>query len=220
MATRQGLDSSIVNALSEDHAYAFVAVKAFFDSGNVLVWSGIDDITIDSETYTGAGTLLTISGFEETKELRTNGITVSLSGMDATVLNLALTENYQNRKIIVHFGFLDGGTSEVKGVMNAFTGRMTSMNISDDPSGSTIVVNAENRLVDLGRASMLRNNKESQNFVAGGTTDTAFNRVQKLADQEILWGRASSTSGLIGGGGGNSGGDRFGGDEPTQFDRR
>ena len=103
MATRQGLDSSIVNALSEDHAYAFVAVKAFFDSGNVLVWSGIDDITIDSETYTGAGTLLTISGFEETKELRTNGITVSLSGMDATVLNLALTENYQKNDIYEYF---------------------------------------------------------------------------------------------------------------------
>ena len=219
MATRQGLDSSIVNALSEENVFPFLAVKGFFDSGNILVWSGIDDITIDSETYTGAGTLLAVSGFEETKEMKTNGITVSLAGMDETVLSYALSENFQNRKLIVHFGFLDGGTNEVKGVMNAFTGRMTSMNISDDTTGSTVTVNAENRLIDLEKASMLRYNKESQKFVAGGTTDTAFNRVLKLADQEILWGRQSSTSGNLGGGGGNSGGGPAAGD-PREFDRR
>tara|TARA_R100001440_G_scaffold54406_1_gene74271 strand:- start:35566 stop:36225 length:660 start_codon:yes stop_codon:yes gene_type:complete len=219
MATRQGLDSSIVNALSEENVFPFIAVKGFFDSGNILVWSGIDDITIDSETYTGAGTLLAVSGFEETKEMKTNGITVSLSGMDETVLSYALTENFQNRKLIVHLGFLDGGTNEVKGVMNAFTGRMTSMNISDDTTGSTVTVNAENRLIDLEKASMLRYNKESQKFVAGGTTDTAFNRVLKLADQEILWGRTTSTSGNLGGGGGNSGGGPAAGD-PREFDRR
>ena len=219
MATRQGLDSSIVNALSEENVFPFLAVKGFFDSGNILVWSGIDDITIDSETYTGAGTLLAVSGFEETKEMKTNGITVSLSGMDETVLSYALTENFQNRKLIVHFGFLDGGTNEVKGVMNAFTGRMTSMNISDDTTGSTVTVNAENRLIDLEKASMLRYNKESQKFVAGGTTDTAFNRVLKLADQEVLWGRTTSTSGNLGGGGGNSGGGPAAGD-PREFDRR
>jgi len=219
MATRQGLDSSIVNALSEENVFPFLAVKGFFDSGNILVWSGIDDITIDSETYTGAGTLLAVSGFEETKEMKTNGITVSLAGMDETVLSYALSENFQNRKLIVHFGFLDGGTNEVKGVMNAFTGRMTSMNISDDTTGSTVTVNAENRLIDLEKASMLRYNKESQKFVAGGTTDTAFNRVLKLADQEVLWGRTTSTSGNLGGGGGNSGGGPAAGD-PREFDRR
>ena len=216
MATRQGIDSSIVNALSEENVSPFIAVKGFFDSGNILVWSGIDDITIDSETYTGAGTLLAVSGFEESKEMRTNGVTVSLSGMDETVLSYALSENFQNRKLIVHFGFLDGGTNEVKGVMNAFTGRMTSMNISDDTTGSTVTINAENRLIDLEKASMLRYNKESQKFVAGGTTDTAFNRVQKLADQEILWGRTSSTSGGVGGGGNRQ---PIGGD-PINFDRR
>tara|TARA_R100000005_G_C4953729_1_gene173102 strand:+ start:415 stop:1074 length:660 start_codon:yes stop_codon:yes gene_type:complete len=206
MATRQGLDTSIVNALSESHVFPFVAVKALFDSDPVRVWSGTEDITISSETYTGTGTLLQISGFEETKELKTNGITVTLSAMDETVLAHALAENYQNRKLTVFLGFLDGGTNEVKGTLTAFQGRMTSMSIQDAPTGSIITVNAENRLIDLERPSMLRYNKESQKFIAGGTTDTAFNRVQKLADQEILWGRQSSTSGNLGGGGGSSGG--------------
>jgi hypothetical protein len=33
MATRQGIDTSIVTALAEDLTYPFLAVKGFFDSG-------------------------------------------------------------------------------------------------------------------------------------------------------------------------------------------
>ena len=50
MATRQGIDSSIVTALGEDLTYPFLAVKGFFDSGNVRVWSGNEDATIEGET--------------------------------------------------------------------------------------------------------------------------------------------------------------------------
>ena len=114
MATRQGIDSSIINALAEDNTFPFIAVKTFFDSGNVRVWSGNNDATIEGETYLGAGSLISIGDIAETAELSSNGIPITISGMDSTVLNLALTENYQNRKIIVLLGFLDGGTDEVK----------------------------------------------------------------------------------------------------------
>ena len=56
MATRQGLDSSIVNRLGADQQALFFAVKAEFDTDEIRVWSGIDDLTISSQTYTGAGT--------------------------------------------------------------------------------------------------------------------------------------------------------------------
>jgi hypothetical protein len=189
MATRQGIDSSIVTALGEDLTYPFLAVKGFFDSGNVRVWSGNEDATIEGETYIGAGSLLQVSDIKETAELSSNGVSVTISGMDATVLNLALTENYQNRKIIILVGFLDGGTNEIKGVMNMFTGRMISMNISDSTTTSTIVINAENRLIDMRRPCKLRYTSESQKFIS--STDTSFNRVMQMIDKEIVWGRKS-----------------------------
>ena len=55
MATRAGIDTSIVNRLTEDQQYAFFAVKAKFDTDTVHLWTGIDDIVINSETYSGAG---------------------------------------------------------------------------------------------------------------------------------------------------------------------
>lgn len=192
MATRQGLDTSIVNRLGADEQAIFIAVKAEFDSGTIRLWSGIGDASIDSETYTGAGDLLSISNVEENLELKSNGLTISLSGMDTTVLDYALTENYQNRYITLFLGYLMGGTNEVAGTLTLFKGRMNTLTINDNPNGSTITIDAENRLVDLDRPSNFRYTKESQNFLHNG--DTAFNRVASLQDKEIVWGKTSDTS--------------------------
>jgi hypothetical protein len=207
VATRQGLDASIVNRLGADEQALFFAVKAEFDTDNILVWSGIDDLVIGSDTYTGAGTLLSVSNSEDNLELKSNGLVVSLSGMDTTIVNYALTENYQNRPLTLFMGYVMGGTNEVAGTLTIFKGRMTSLVINDAPDGSTVTIDAENRLVDLDRPSNLRYTKESQNFLHSG--DTGFNRVASLQDKQINWGTKSSTAG---GGGGGGGGDYNGGD--------
>lgn len=201
MATRQGLDSSIINRLGADEQAIFLAVKAEFDTDDIRVWTGIDDLTINSETYTGTGTLLSIGNVEENLELSSSSLNVSLSAMDNTVLTYALSENYQNRNISLFLGYVMGGTNEVAGTITLFKGRMTNLIISDTPDGSTVSVQAESRLVDLDRPSNFRYTKESQNFLHSG--DTGFNRVSSLQDKEIVWGKQSDTT-TSGGGGGNA----------------
>ncbi len=201
MATRQGLDSSITNRLGADEQALFFAVKAEFDTDDILIWSGIDDLVINSETYTGAVTLLSISGSEDNTELKSNGLVVALTGMDTTVVNYALTENYQNRPITVFMGYVMGGTNEVAGTLTLFKGRMTSLVINDTPEGSSVTIDAENRLVDLDRPSNFRYTKESQNFLHSG--DTGFDRVSSLQDQQIVWGKSHTGSGSINDGGGS-----------------
>jgi hypothetical protein len=202
MANRAGIDTSISNLLAEDHQIVFLAVKAEFDSGTVRVWSGDGDLSVGGETYLGVGTLLQVSDVEDNMELTSTGVSVSLAGMDSTVLNLALTENYQNRNITIFLGFLSGGSDVSVGTMTIFKGRMQSLNVNDSPEGSTIIIDAENRLIDLSRPSNLRYTKESQKFI--DSSDTCFSRVQQLQDEEIIWGRTSSNN--SGGGGGGGGG--------------
>lgn len=193
MATRQGLDASIVNRLGADEQALFFAIKAEFDTDDILLWSGTDDLVIASETYTGAGNLLSISNTEDNLELKSNGLVITLSGMDTTIVNYALTENYQNRPLTLFMGYVMGGTNEVAGTLTLFKGRMTSLVIGDTPEGSTVTIDAENRLVDLDRPSNLRYTKESQNFLHDG--DTGFNRVASLQDKQINWGKSSDTAG-------------------------
>lgn len=209
MATRQGLDASIVNRLGADEQALFFAVKAEFDTDDILVWSGTDDLVIGSDTYTGAGTLLSVSNVEDNTEMKSNGLVVGLSGMDTTVVNYALTENYQNRPITVFLGYVMGGTNEVAGTLTLFKGRMTSLVINDTPDGSTVTIDAENRLVDLDRPSNLRYTKESQNFLHSG--DTGFNRVASLQDKQIVWGKTSENANGVGDGGSGTNGHMGGG---------
>ena len=190
MATRPGLDESIIGRLGADHQALFVAVKAEFDTDDIRVWSGIDEITIASEAYIGAGTLLAIGGVEETADLSSNNLTVSLSAMDSTVLSYALEENYQNRFITLYLGYVMGGTNEVAGTLTLFKGRMVNLTITDSTEGATVTIQAENRLIDLERPSHFRYTKESQNFLHSG--DTGFNRVASLQDKEVIWGKDSN----------------------------
>ena len=106
MSTRPGIDTAINARLDDDHQYLAAAVKAEFHTADILLWSGIDDISIDSETYTGAGTLLNISDTEDTSELKSTNVVVSLSGMDTTVMSYALADNYQNRPLTIYMIFV------------------------------------------------------------------------------------------------------------------
>lgn len=198
MANRQDMDSDLKSLIEENGQIMFFAVKAEFDTETIYVWTGNEDISIDGNTYIGAGSLLSVSDVRDSLEMKSEGLTITISGMDETVLNLALTENYQNRFLTVFLGTLSGGTEIVAGKMILFKGRMQSMNISDDPSGAMITIECENRLTDLDKPSNLRYTNQSQKFI--DATDTCFSRVQLLQDKEIFWGRLSS-GGSVGGAG-------------------
>ena len=144
MATRGGLDTAIVNRLGADHQELFFAIKAEFDTSTIRLWTGTEDLTISGATYTGAGSLLNISDVEETQELKSSGLSITLTGMDATVLDYALTENYQNRPITLFLGYLYGSTNETVGTLTLFKGRMITMTVNDSPDGATITLNCEN----------------------------------------------------------------------------
>lgn len=192
MATRTGITTPVANRLVDSHQSIFIAVKAEFDTDDIRVWTGNDDLTIDSETYIGAGSLLTIGEVTEGREVKSEGISIALSGMDKTVLSYALTENYQNRPITLFLGFLMGGSNEVAGTLTLFKGRMVNLTVNDSPQGSIINVDAENRLVDLERPSNLRYTAESQEFLFSG--DTGFNRMQQLVDKQVTWGQKTDNT--------------------------
>tara|TARA_R100001460_G_scaffold29892_3_gene59171 strand:- start:2866 stop:3507 length:642 start_codon:yes stop_codon:yes gene_type:complete len=196
MATRPGIDSSITARLAADHQNIFFAVKAEFDTSDVLVWNGAEDLVISSETYAGAGQLLSVGAVEDDAELKSAGLSVSISGMDTTVLDYALTENYQNRFVSLFMGFLMGGANEAAGVMTLFKGRMVNLSVVDTTDGATISINAENRLLDLRRPSNLRYTKNAQTSI--DSTDTGFNRINTLQDKTFVWGRSSSGGGSAG----------------------
>ena len=156
----------------------FVAVELMFDSGALRIWSGIGDKSIGGQTYTGAGSLLSVGGIEESDDLSAPGANISLTGVDTSLVSLAIQEPYQNRECRVLLGSGDD-------FFEIFSGFMDVMTIED--SGETCLINlsVESSLILLDRKTPLRYTQETQNSRYPG--DTFFSTVASLQDKKIDW---------------------------------
>ena len=156
----------------------FVAVELMFDSGALRIWSGIGDKSIGGQTYTGTGSLLSVGGIEESDDLSVPGASISLNGVDSSLVSLAIQEPYQNRDCRILLGSGDD-------FFEIFSGFMDVMTIED--SGETCIINltVESRLIILDRKVPLRYTQETQNSLYPG--DTFFSTVASLQDKKVNW---------------------------------
>ena len=187
--------AALLTALSQPEVQPFYAVEALFDDTDdtrwdesgyaaenaIRLWTGYGYKTIASNTYTGSGNVMSISGFEEVADLAAKNITITLNGVDSSLVSLALSEPYQRRLCRVYFGTDDTTAIEV------FTGFMNTMSIEDSGETSTITLTVESKLVALERASNRRYTHE--NHVARHSGDTFFSYVADMQDKDIVWGR-------------------------------
>ena len=160
--------SALLTAIDSDEIELFSAVELLFDDDDgtrwnqggyssqnaIRLWTGYGNKTIDSNTYIGSGNLLSISGLEEVSDLSSKGATVSLNGLDSSIVALALTANYQGRLARIYWGI---NTNQLE----AFSGFMDQMTITDTGDTSSISVTLESRLIVLERASTRRYTSES-----------------------------------------------------------
>jgi len=170
--------AAILTALAQPEVEPFYAVEIDLDSGPLRVWTGRGDRTIDGQTYSGGGDLVAVSGLEEVADLSAKQITLTLTGMNSTVISLALQEDYQRRRVRVLWG--------VRGVsdfVEVFSGNLNQMVIEDGPDFGTISVTVDSRLVELENASNRRYTSESHK--TRHATDTFFDFVSQIQDKGV-----------------------------------
>jgi len=176
------IPAALVAAFSQESIEPYYAIEMSFSSGTVRLWTGYGDRTIDGQTYTGAGTLLAISGLEETGDLSAKGATVSLSGIAQEIVSVALQEPYQGREARI----LCGETS-VSDFVEAFAGLMDTMPISTTGDTATVSLTIESKQVTLQKPNVRR--YTSANHKLRHPTDTFCDFVAMLQDKELAWGR-------------------------------
>ena len=176
-----------------------ILLASFSFSTPVRLWSGYGTITVGSVTYQGIGTLGTISPVEETTDLAARGINFQLSGIPSAYVSLALTENYQGKACSVLFGALDATGALVSSPVTIFAGRMDVMSINDDGQEASIIMSAENRLVDFRRPRETRYTHEEQTNLHPGDLGLEF--VNAIQEKQIYWGNAKLAAPVNEGGG-------------------
>lgn len=202
----------IIDASEKVTVVPFFAVELLFDSPNELrFWSGIGDLTIDGDTYTGAGDLLKVSDVRESSDIAANGATLTMSGVPSDLISLAIDEPYQGRIAKIKFGLIDrdlledalllteGGdfltteageyidltVSQPANYFDLFVGYMDQMNIQEGPQFSTISISVESKLVTLEKPNNARYTDNYQQSQYSG--DLAFEFVNRIQDEDLTW---------------------------------
>ena len=223
--------TGILSYLEFDEVKPFFAVELLFETGIVIgtdgsgnsiesaplyFWTGIGDTTIDGITYTGTGNLMQISNLKETAEIQAAGATLTLSGIPADMLSLALSVPYQGRIGKIKFGLIDADNNllqletafnmllesgidiglesvdQSNVLVDMFVGYMDQMNIDESAETSIISLSLESKLLDLDRPVIRRYNNESQKALF--PNDKAFEFLNDLQGKDLSWGRASETN--------------------------
>ena len=205
------LSAEMLAVATADVVRPIYLVKAEFDSTppedrNLYLWSGFGDLTFNGKNYLGVGNLLSISAVDESTDLTATGASIVLSGIQSPFLAIARDEDYQGRPITIYLGALDDTGDLIASPTVLFSGFMDVMTISEAGETSTISVTAENKLIAFDRSYVRRYTAEDQKI--DYPNDMGFEFVAKIADQEIIWGRASPASGQGSGSGAGDGAGR------------
>lgn len=161
-------------------------IKAEFDSGDLNLWTGYGDIVYAGDTYTGGGNVLSIDAVKETQKLQANGMNFGLTGVDSSIIAIALTEEYQWRPLSMYLAVLDEDYALIADPKKVFAGKMDVIEISDEGETANIGLAVESNLIDLKDSKERRYTHEDQ--IAEFAGDLGLEFMPTNADVEITWG--------------------------------
>lgn len=183
----RALTTEVRTAVTGEVVFRAVAVALDFPSGMLRLNTLPDDIDIGGETFVGAGMLGTIGAVEETAELASTTLSMSLSGIPRDLIGTALAEAYQNRAATVWEVPLDPQTYQpIPDPVVTFRGRMDVMTVRYAGESCDIELTVTNRLVDWERPRRILFSDEEQRRRTGDA-DLSFRYAAAMAEREVAW---------------------------------
>lgn len=135
--------------------------------------------------YLGVGGISSISGSEESIELKSTKINATINGLDSTYIALVLAENYYGRDATLGLATLDSNYVIIGEPVILFKGFMSILTINSQEKFS-VDVEIESILADWERPRIKRYNTGTQELIDG--TDKGFDNVADNITKEIVWG--------------------------------
>lgn len=182
------LTNAVKTAIVADQVLPILLFQGEFASGFVRVWSGIGDLSWNSEVWSGVGNLGGVSNIQENSDIQANGVTVTMSGIPSDLISLVLGDVIQGKLGKIYFGFLNVNGTIIDDPVLMFEGRLDVPQISENGGDATIQISYESRLIDLQKSRESRYTNEDQQRIYAG--DLGFEFVPDLADKQITWGKA------------------------------
>jgi hypothetical protein len=158
-----------------------------FASGPLRLWTGIGDLDWSGTIYTGAGGLVGVSEVEEATELRATTTTLTLAGVSAEMVDMALADSWQGRAVSVYLALFDETGALIIDPITMRTARMDQLTWTE---GGTVsfALTLEDELADISRVQERRYTDRDQQGEFPG--DRLLEYVVASQRQVIRWGTA------------------------------
>lgn len=182
----RGLTAGVETLLDGVEVVPIVLVDLDTESGPVRVWSGVGDLTFQSNVYSGTGTLGSISTVEETVRLEALGARLTLSGVPTLLISKALQDMRQSRICTIWLAFFNVETfSIVADATEIFVGFTDQVEIVETGETSTISINVENKLVRF--KTKIERSFTNEDQQADHAADLGMEYVAGLVDTVFDW---------------------------------
>ena len=189
------IDASTLAEFTSSELQVYFAVELTLPDSNSpaqnivdRMWTGYTDqsITIDgsTNTYTGMGELLQISGTSEPSDLAANGLQMQILAT-TTVISALRDLEYQGKPIKVYLGAVNSSGSILEPILY-FEGFNDKLTFTQNADEILVTLSAEHKFISLSNASNRRytHNDQILNFPA----DKGFSHLNATTKAFYTWG--------------------------------
>jgi len=180
------LSSPMITAIESNYIRPALLAKLTFKTGIEYVWSGAGTLSFGGNNYRGVGSLGSIGAISEGTEVRADGTTLMLSGIDPAILGECLNEVQLGAPATIYFALLDQSNAIVGTPYPLFDGVVDAPAVTVAPDTVSISLALENRMTNLQRPTNRRYTAADQHLQY--PNDTGFNWVEILNDIALRWG--------------------------------
>ena len=193
----RGFPAAVATALAQQNVAIVTFAKLEFPSGTVYLHNSLGSYTWGGQEWLGVGDLGSISQVEEGLDVSPYAITLTLSGLDATISGAALTEDYYLHGVTVYLGVLDADDVLIDTPTQIWAGFMDQMNMTvGADGGDAIQLVAESELSRFNKSLNLMYTNTAQQERSTG--DLFFNFLHRIEGAKINWGSRKPGSSTLG----------------------
>lgn len=184
---RPDATTDFINACASTNVRPAIFVAADFVDGTVYVWNGLGSIDWNGHTWTGIGSLGSVSTIEEGANVQARGATLTLSGLDPAILTEVMTQYKVTAPVTIWLGLFDTDGDLIPDPVISFSGRMDQPTLTVTGPSGTLNINCENRLLDMNISVEKRYSDQDQKL--DFPDDRGFEWVNAIQSITIFWGR-------------------------------
>lgn len=172
-------------ALDAAHVRPVTFVSLAFDSGTLYLHDNIGLCTWGGHDWQGVGDFGSVDLIEEGEQAAPFAVRLRLSGLDATIVNEALGEDYFLRSVLIYIGFFNSANALIETPSTIWSGQMDTMDVQVGAE-NVVLLTCESYLARLDRINGKLFTDAEQRIAY--SADTFFSYLPKMQEVTFIWG--------------------------------